>query len=169
MAGLPLFTRYPFVRFSPEDHTFNAGLSCTRLLVGRALEDRQRSALGIGKDGDLAGREVQRSGQHGTAQLPCPLGGTVARGDREVREPEGWRIAVLLRHRHKATVLYARVLDRGVDQRPIVFDGFDLPTEEPAVENARRRGIAGLELVPGYTADVVDPSRADVRPRLPER
>jgi hypothetical protein len=42
--------------------------------------------------------------------------------DREVREPEGRRVAVLLLHRHEAAVMVAGVLDRGVDDSSIVLD-----------------------------------------------
>src|SRR5215210_336154 len=139
------------------------------LLVGLALEDGERGALGIGKDGDLASREIERSGQQRATQLLCLLDGVVARWDREVREPEGRGVAVLLGHRHEAAVLVASVLDRGVDHIPIVLDGFGLPPEQPAVEVARRPGIAGLELVPAHTANVVDPSCTGPRPRLPDR
>src|SRR5215213_11780621 len=138
------------------------------LLVRLALEDGERGALGIAKDGDLAGGKIQGPGQHGTSKPARLIHGGVARGDREVREPEGRRVAVLLLHRHEAAVLVAGVLDRGVDDSSIVLDRFCLPTEEPAVEIARRLGVAGLELVPAHTANVVDPSRADVRPRLPD-
>src|SRR5919112_1367324 len=138
---------------------------CAPLLVRLALEDGERGALGIAKDGDLAGGEIQGPGQHGTAKLTRLLHGGVTRGDCEVREPEGRRVA---RHRHEAAVLVASVLDRGVDDSSIVLDRFALPTEESAVEIARRLGIVGLELVPAHTANVVDPSRADVRPRLPD-
>src|SRR5215210_7439229 len=141
---------------------------CALLLVSLALEDGERRALGIGKDGDPASREIQRSSQHATTKLPGLLDGTVPRGDREVRQPERRRVAVLLRHRHEATVLGARVLDRGVEQRPIVLDSFDLPTEEPTVEVASRPGIAGLELVPAHATNVVDPSRTDMLLRLPD-
>src|SRR5688500_15807185 len=141
---------------------------CAPLLCGLALEDGERSALGIAEDGDLAGGEIQRPGKYGTAKLARLLHGGVARGDREVGEPEGGRIAVLLCHRHETAVLVASVLDSRVDDSSIVLDRFGLPTEEPAVEISRRLGIAGLELVPAHAANVVDPSRSDVRPRLPD-
>src|SRR5215211_8031364 len=141
---------------------------CAPLLVSLALEDGERGALGIAKDGDLARGEIQGPGQHGTSKPARLLHGGVARGDREVREPEGRRVAVLLRHRHEPAVLVASVLDRSVDDSSIVLDRFGLPTEEPAVEIARRLGVAGLELVPAHSANIVDPSRADARPRLPD-
>src|SRR5829696_9016909 len=140
---------------------------CATLLVRLTLEDSERGALGIVKDGDLAGGEIQGPGQHGAAKPERLLHG-VARGDREVRKPEGRRVSVLLGHRHEAAVLVASVLDRGVDDSSIVLDRFGLPTEEPAVEIARRLGVAGLKLVPAHTANVVDPSRADARSRLPD-
>jgi len=74
---------------------------CAPLLVRLALEDGERGALGIAKDGDLAGREIQGSGQHGSAKPARLLHGGVARRDREVREPEGWSVYALLRHRHE--------------------------------------------------------------------
>src|SRR5215203_5129310 len=80
------------------------------------------AALGIAKDGDLAGGEIQGPGQHGTSKPAGLLHGGVARGDREVREPEGRRVAVLLLHRHEAAVLVAGVLDRGVDDSYTVLD-----------------------------------------------
>jgi hypothetical protein len=73
---------------------------------------------------------------------------------------------MLLRHRHETAVLVASVLDRRVDDSSIVLDRIGLPTEERAVEIAGRLGVSGLELVSAHTANVVDPSRADVRPRL---
>src|SRR5215207_1439326 len=112
--------------------------------------------------------EGRSKGQHGTSKPTRLLHGGVARGDREVREPEGRRVAVLLRHRHEAAVLVASALDRGVDHSSIVFDRLALPTEEPAVEIACRLGVAGLKLVPAHTANIVDPSRADVQSRLPD-
>src|SRR5829696_7367706 len=73
----------------------------TPLLVGLALEDRERGALGIAKDSDLAGGEIQGPGQHGTSKPAGLLHGGVARRNREVREPVRRRLAVLLRHRHE--------------------------------------------------------------------
>src|SRR5215211_3442129 len=140
----------------------------TPLLVGFALEDRERGALGIAKDSDLPGGEIQGPGQHGTSKPAGLLHGGVPRWNREVREPEGRRLAMLLRHRHETAVLVASVLDRRVDDSSIVLDRIGLPTEERAVEIAGRLGVAGLEFVPAHTANVVDPSRADVRPRLPD-
>jgi hypothetical protein len=42
--------------------------NCALLLVGLPLEDRERGALGIAKDGDLARREIQGPSQHGTVK-----------------------------------------------------------------------------------------------------
>src|SRR3712207_2486639 len=96
----------------------SAATPCTNapLLVGFTLEDGERSALGIAEDGDPARGEIQGPVQYGAAKLACLLHGGVARGDREVREPEGRRVAVLFRHRHETAVLVAGVLDRGVDE-----------------------------------------------------
>jgi hypothetical protein len=52
---------------------------CAPLLVGLALEDGERGALGIAKDGDLAGGEIQGPSQHGTAKLARLRDGVVAR------------------------------------------------------------------------------------------
>ncbi len=60
------------------------------LVVGLALEERKRRALGVVHDRDPAGSEIERPGQHLAAQLPHLRGGAVARGDREVREPVRW-------------------------------------------------------------------------------
>ena len=49
------------------------------LLVGLPLEDGERGALGIAKDGDLARREIQGPRKHGTAELARLLDGGVAR------------------------------------------------------------------------------------------
>src|SRR5919112_2919210 len=57
--------------------------------------------------------------------LPSPRALSMAasrEGDREVREPEGRRVAVLLLHRHEAAVMVAGVLDRSVDDSSIVLD-----------------------------------------------
>src|SRR5215218_9983768 len=66
---------------------------CAPLLVRLALEDGERGALRVAKDGDLAGGEIQGPGQHGTSKPARLLHGSIARGDREVREPEGRRVA----------------------------------------------------------------------------
>ena len=71
---------------------------------------------------------------------------------------------MLLRHRHETAVLVARVLDRCVDDASIVIDRFGLPTKEPAIGLSRRLGVAGLELVPAHTANVVFPLRCATAP-----
>src|SRR5918998_1174671 len=58
---------------------------------------------------------VVRFGKQLAAQVPDLRYGALDRGDREVGEPDGGCVAVLLRHRHEAAVQGTSVVDASVD------------------------------------------------------
>ena len=85
------------------------------------------------RDRDPARTDIERPDQ-----CLAPSSRSGVRGDRELGQLVGWRVAVLLRRRHATAIHKTGVLDRYVDELPALFYRLRLAAEELDVEGGGR-------------------------------